>query len=158
MTQLSPITENFGPGDQSWLGSRRGVDTAQTVTLDATACASLVTQGYIPSGVPLAYNPSTKKMEPYDHTGSGGTAYKATLAGFLVADVPVVVAPGETGVGDIVAAMLDFGRIVTNRLPVALGTTTPTTTGQFVFVTGATGEPVDGNSVPQVLHNPTEPD
>lgn len=145
MTQLTPVIEHFGPGDQSWLGSRRGVDTAQTVTLDATAVAGLVTSGYIPSGIPLAYNPTTRKHEPYNSGASGGTAYLATLAGFLVADVPIVIAPGESGVGDIVAAMLDTGRILVNRLPVAF--TPPANSGNFVFVThGWVGQAVDANA------------
>lgn len=156
--QLTPVVEHFGPGDQSWLGSRRGVDTAQTVTLDATAFASIIStyNGYIPSGVPLALNTSTKKHEPYLHTGSGGTAYLAVLDGFLVADVPVTIAPGITPTGDIVAAMLDTGRILTNRLPIALGVAQPVDNGQFVYVTGWVGQPVDANtSLPETIGEPS---
>lgn len=128
MTQLRKRHESFLTGDLTWLGSKRGVDSAQTVTLDVSAfeSAGLVTEGYyIKSGNPLkaATVDGATKYVPY--AGSG------TLAGFLLTDI--FVDPRLDNTADAVAPMLDFGRIRRSKLPAAVGAT-PTTSGQFVFV------------------------
>lgn len=128
MTQLGPRRESFLVGDLTWLGSKRGVDSAQTVTLDVSAfiAADLVTDGnYIKSGNPLkaATVDGDTKYVPYGGTG--------TLAGFLLTDISVD--PRLPDTADATAPMLDFGRIRRSNLPAPVGAT-PTTTGQFVFL------------------------
>lgn len=131
MVQLSPRIENFGPGDQSWLGSRHGVENAITVTIDASAAASKVVDGYLKSGEALALNTSTGKYQPYASGGSNGTN---VLAGFLIADVPLVSYPGDPGSSsDITAAMGVHLFVRTSKLPSSIGTS-PTTSGLFVFL------------------------
>lgn len=126
MTQLAVRRDSFGPGDQSWLGSRRGVDTARTITIDATASSSKINNGYMKSGEPLAKSTATGKYIPY---ASGTSANGANvLAGFLVADLPVI-----AGAGDAVGALLDFGRIVLPKLPSTVAANA-NTSGSFVFV------------------------
>lgn len=127
MTQLRIRRESFLVGDLRWLGSKRGVDSARTVTLDVSAfvAAGLVTDGnYIKSGEPLkeATVDGSTKYVPY--AGAG------TLAGFLLTDITVD--PRLDDTADAVAPMLDFGRIIRSKLPSTVGAA-PTTSGQFVF-------------------------
>lgn len=130
MTQLGLRRETFGVDDLTWLGSRRGVDTAQTATIDLSAWKSankITTGNYIKSGEPAKYATvgGKKKLVPY--AGSG------TLAGFLL--TPTHVDPRLGDDADIVVPLLDFGRIVVANLPSGhqVGAN-PTTSGQFVFV------------------------
>lgn len=122
---LTVRTETFGSGDQSWLGSARGTESAQTVTIDRAALtkATHYPKSYLKSGFPLAK--IGKKHVPYNSAGSDGSQ---VLAGFLLTDQSVK----DTG-GDIIAAMIDTGRIKLARLPFTVAATA-TTTGQFVFV------------------------
>lgn len=125
MPQLSPRIEQFGPGDQSWLGSRHGVENAISGTFDVTAGASKVVDGYLKSGEPLAYNTTSHKYVPYNSGGSGDVT---TLAGFLIADVPVV-----AGAGDVMIAIGKHLFVRRSKLPSPIPTN-PTTTGLFVFL------------------------
>lgn len=118
-------TETFGAGDQSWLGSAHGTDAARTGTISR---AALTKNTHYPdnrmkSGYPLAL--VSGKYVPYNSAGSGGTE---VLAGFLLTDQSIK----DTG-GDIVAPILDHGRIRLSKLPATVAATA-TTTGQFVFV------------------------
>jgi hypothetical protein len=122
MTQLSPRVETFGAGDQSWLGSDHGVDSARTVTINVTAAAGKIANGVIKGGEALAIVAGL--AVPYNSGGSGGTE---VLAGFLLQDTPVV-----TGAGNVVAPLLDHGRVILSKLPSTV-TASATTTGQFVF-------------------------
>lgn len=108
---LSLTRESHGGGDNSWLGSRRGVATARTVTLDASAFTGPV----VKSGTPVAITDGL--AVPFT---TGGT-----LAGFIVGDQSVAG-------GDSTAPLLDHGRVIVAKLPVAF--TAPATAGQFVFV------------------------
>ena len=99
--QFNSTVEEFGYDNQSWLGSRRGTHTARTVTIDAATVAEF--EGAIPSGIPLK-------------EGAGGkfeavSAPEDELAGFLLTAQPV------RGAGDIIAPLLDTGRIRVSRLP-----------------------------------------
>lgn len=109
MTQLHRTTETFGGTDQRWLGSREGMDTQRTVTLDETAWTSKVVNGRLKGGEAIAFNTSTKKWVPYASGGSNGTN---SLRGFLGQDIPF-----HLGSGDATAAMLTRGRIVLKYLP-----------------------------------------
>ncbi len=123
MTQLAPRVESFGAGDQSWLGSSHGTDAARTVTIDVTAAAGKITNGVIKSGEPLAIVGGL--AVPYNAGGTGGTN---VLAGFLLTDQPVT-----TGAGNVVAPLLDHGRVILSKLPSTVAADAATT-GQFVFV------------------------
>jgi hypothetical protein len=105
--------KSYGGVDHSWLGSRRGVDTARTVTLSAAA----FTDKAVKSGQPLAKNGDV--FEPY--TAAAGQ----TLAGFLLE-------PVDVSRGDAAGPLLDTGRIITANLPVAF--TPPAAAGGFVFI------------------------
>ena len=126
--QLRMRRDSIGVGDLTWLASKRGVDSARTVTLDVSAfrTADLITDSnYIKSGEPLkeATVDGTKKFVPYG--GSG------TLAGFLLTDQTV--SPDLDDTADVVAPMLDFGRIRLSKLPSTVAANA-TTSGSFVFV------------------------
>ena len=121
---LSVRTEAFGAGDQSWLGSAHGTNSARTVTIKRS---SLVKATHYPDG-------RLKSGTPLVRGGDGlYTVYAGTgtLAGFLFTDQSVA----DSG-GDIVAPLIDHGRIRLNRLPVTVAADA-TTSGQFVFVEGA---------------------
>lgn len=106
--------EAFGEPDLSWLGSRRGVDTARTITLDHSKFPAAV-DGIVPAGTPV----EAAGNGLYQPFGSG------TLAGFTLNSVRV-------SLGDESVALLDHGRVKTDKLPVEF--TPPADPGQFVFV------------------------
>lgn len=118
---LSIRTETFGADDQSWLGSAHGTDMARSVTLDVSlfTAGTHYPDGYFKSGTPLAVVTSTAqggevgKYGPYNDTATDG---RQTLVGFLLSplDAPSV------NTTDVVGALLDHGRIVEARLPIAI--------------------------------------
>jgi hypothetical protein len=109
MTQLQKTSETFGGTDQRWLGSREGMDTQRSVTLDHDSWDDKVVNGRLKGGEAIAFNTSTKKWVPYASGGSNGTNQ---LRGFLGQDTPF-----RVGSGDKTAAMLTRGRIVLKYLP-----------------------------------------
>lgn len=100
-------TEKFGPGDQSWLGSAHGIGNARTEWMDTADFSGKAEDGVIPSGTALAL--VSGQLKPYNSAGGDDTA---KLVGFLMTDQPV-------GVGKIGVAVLDHGRVRTDRLPEA---------------------------------------
>lgn len=110
---INPTVEKWGSGDMSWLDSRRGVDTARTVTLDASKFTGDA-DGTVLAGTPVTLA-ADGRVAPY-----AGEA----LAGFILADVNVKH-------GDESVALLDHGRINVKRLPVEF--TVPAAAGAFVF-------------------------
>ncbi|MCH5645156.1 potassium transporter [Gordonia sp. ABSL49_1] len=122
---LSLRTETIGAGDQSWLGSSHGTDACRTVTINRSALTkgTHYPDNRLKSGMPLAL--VSGKYVPYNAGGSGGTEI---LAGFLFTDQSV----RDTG-GDIVAPLLDHGRVKLAKLPFTV-TASATTTGQFIWV------------------------
>lgn len=110
---INPSVEKWGSGDLSWLDSRRGVDTARTVTLDAAKFTGDA-DGTVPAGTPVTLT-TEGRVAPY-----AGEA----LAGFILRDVNVKH-------GDESVALLDHGRINVKRLPVAF--TVPASAGAFIF-------------------------
>lgn len=129
---LNVRTETFGAGNQSWLGSKRGTNECRTVTIRRAALTKNThyPDGTLKSGFALAKvtDSGKEKYAPYNSAGSDGTE---VLAGFLFTDQQV----RDTG-GDIIAPLLDAGRIKLAKLP----STSPAvaadaeTSGQFVFV------------------------
>lgn len=100
---LNRRVETFGSGDQAWLGSRHGVGNARTVTIAATSITAEKFDGFLQAGLPLKAG-TAGLYEPLTDPASD------TLAGFLLTDQP------NTG-EDVVAAMLDHGRVLVDRLP-----------------------------------------
>lgn len=123
---LTLKSEAFAVDDQSWLASRHGVGEAQSVTLDTSTftAGTHYPDGFFKSGLPLAYNGTSKKYELF--TGAVDTV----LAGFLFGSVP---APSVNTV-DIPAAMLDHCKVVASRLPVSVDAAgQATASGRIIF-------------------------
>lgn len=115
MVQLTRRSEQFGGTDQRWLGSREGVDTARTITLDHDSWTGKVVNGRLKGGEAVAFNTSTKKWVPYASGGSNGTNQ---LRGFIPADQPF-----RVGGGNVVVPMMTRGIIIIKYLPSAVTAT-----------------------------------
>lgn len=65
---LSPVVEQFGQEDQSWLASAHGTSSARPVTIDVTTLTADVhyPNGFLPSGTPLAKLTASGLFAPYD--------------------------------------------------------------------------------------------
>lgn len=105
-------TETFGGGDQSWLGSTHGIANARTEVLDISAftAGTHYPNGFIPSGTPVAKVGGV--LVPYDDDEDEATG-AGILAGFVLTDQPVV------GTADFGVPLLDHGRVIVSKLPVA---------------------------------------
>lgn len=112
---LSVRTETYGQDDQSWLGSAHGTDAARTITLDVSAftAGTHYPDGFFPSGLPLGKITASGLYGPYNNGASDGTE---VLAGFLFTAVK---APATTTT-DVAGALLEHGRVVESRLPIAV--------------------------------------
>lgn len=99
--QFNNTVEELAYDNQAWLGSRRGTDTARTVTIDAATVAKF--DGFIPSGIPLKKGANGKY--------AAVDAASDVLEGFVLTAQPI------RGAGDVIAPLLDTGRIRANRLP-----------------------------------------
>lgn len=99
--QFSSKREGWTSDNQSWLGSAHGTDVARTVTIDGTTLTGF--DGVIPSGTPLKAT-TGGKYAPVD-------ADADDLAGFLLTP------QSFEGAGDVVAPLLDRGRIRVDNLP-----------------------------------------
>jgi hypothetical protein len=123
-------TESFGTGDQSWLGSVRGLTTARTETLNLSAFTPATTyypNGYIPSGTPVARVGGL--LVPYV-AAEATTTGAGVLAGHLPVDVPVPA--GSTA--NLPTAVLDHGRVKAARVPYAGGFAAPVAPAKSVNV------------------------
>lgn len=109
-------TESYGGGDMTWLGSRHGVDTATTITLDASAFT--VDDDIVPSGYPVQKSSTPGLADPYDDEAG-------TLYGFVIGD-------HDISGGDTPVAVVWHGRINVANVPVA-GFEAPTDPGLFDF-------------------------
>jgi hypothetical protein len=105
-------TETFGGGDQSWLGSTHGIANARTEVLDISAftAGTHYPNGHIPSGLPVAKVGGV--LVPYDAT-EGTTTAAGVLAGFVLTDQKV------EGTADFAVPLLDHGRVISAKLPIA---------------------------------------
>lgn len=119
--QFSNSVETYATDNQTWLGSRHGTDVARTVTIDGAAAALAGFSEHIPSGIPLKRDGVTGKYAPV-------TAIGDALAGFLLT------AQAFDGVSDVVAPLLDRGRVRAVRLPDAAFDVTTLTTPNPLFV------------------------
>lgn len=117
--QLNAVQESWGSENQTWLGSAHATDSCQTVTLDGTKLAAFAGKT-IPSGIPLKKGDGGK-FEPVTAAGD-------TLAGFLFTS------QSWKGAGDVVAPMLDHGRVKVDNLPEGAFDVTTLTTANPHFV------------------------
>ncbi|WP_043468982.1 head decoration protein [Kitasatospora sp. MBT66] len=113
--ELGLRTETFQQEDHSWLGSAHGTDATRSITLDTTkfTAGTHYPNGYFPSGLPLGQITAGGKFGPYDDTAVDG---RQTCVGFLMTSVR---APRTAG-APVVGALLDHGKVVTARLPLAV--------------------------------------
>lgn len=113
---LSVRTEFFGQGNQSWLGSQHGVDTARSITLDTSTftAGTHYPQGFLLSGLPVGKITTSGKYGPYDDTATDG---RQTLVGFLLEAVRVNVADNTI---DPAGPLFMHGFVVAAKLPVAV--------------------------------------
>lgn len=126
--QFKARSESWGSENQTWLGSSHATDNCQTVTLDGSKFTGVAVDGVIPSGTPLKANADGTKFEPVSAAGD-------TLAGFLFTSQTF------DGVNDVIAPMLDHGRILAAKLPGEFDITTLTTASpHFVVVAAADAE------------------
>lgn len=119
--QLNTIREAWGVENQKWLGSAHATANAQTVTLDASKLSDVTKDGVVPSGIPLKKT-GDGKYEPV-------TAVGDKLAGFLFTSQAV-----KEGAGDVIAPMLDHGRIRVEFLPEQAFDVTTLTEANPLFV------------------------
>ncbi len=129
---LSVRTDSVGTDDQSWLGSRHGTNNARTVTLAKAAFtgATHYPNGFLRSGTPLAKYTSGGNANLYGPYTPGATDGSQTFVGFLLTPQSVT-----SGTGNIVGPLMDHGRIVEARLPIAIDSAAKTSaTGRLIFV------------------------
>lgn len=119
--QLNPKYEVAGePTNQKWLGSAHATSNARTVTLDGTKLAKF-DKNYIPAGTPVKAADGGK-FAPV-------TSASDELAGFVLVDQPFA------GSGDVIAPLLDHGRIRVDYLPEGtFDVTTLPANPHFIFV------------------------
>jgi hypothetical protein len=101
----------------TWLGSGHGLRNARTEIVDISTftAATHYPNGYIPSGMPVAKVGGV--LVPYDAT-EGTTTGAGILAGFILTDQPLGVAPGATATEDFNAPLIDHGRVKVANLPI----------------------------------------
>lgn len=97
--------EHSSPGDQRWLGSLHGIDSARTVTIDPTDFTAKIVDKIIPSGTAVAVKGG--KTVPYASNGSGGDE---KLTGFILTDQPA-------DAGKIAVPVVDHVRVKVGLLP-----------------------------------------
>lgn len=104
-------------GDWTWLGSGHGIRNARTEILDISTftAATHYPNGYIPSGMPVAKVGGV--LVPYDETEATVTG-AGVLAGFILTDTPLFVAPGATATEDTNVPLIDHGRVKVAKLPI----------------------------------------
>jgi Bacteriophage lambda head decoration protein D len=112
---LNVRTEIHGMDDQSWLGSAHGTDAARSITLKVSLFtpATHYPNGFFRSGTPLGRVTASGLYGPYDNAAADG---REALVGFLLT---AVAAPAST-TSDVSGAMLDHGRVLEARLPIAV--------------------------------------
>jgi hypothetical protein len=126
---LSFKTETFGQDDQSWLGSAHGTDAARSITLDTSAftAGTHYPDGFFKSGLPVGKITATGLYGPYDNAAVDG---RETLVGFLLTAVK---APSATTT-DVQGALLDHGRVIDAKLPIAVDAAGKTdVSGRIIF-------------------------
>ncbi len=129
---LTPNRVNEGRDDQSWLGSAHGTSSAQAVTLQTSAftAATHYPNGYFPSGLALGLYTSGANSGRYGPYTAGATDGTQNLAGFLFTATG---APRTAG-ANVQGALLDHGRVILARLPIAITAAAQATNVHFIYV------------------------
>jgi hypothetical protein len=104
---LNPVFGSIGRDDQSWLGSARGVNEAQSVTLlmSAFPAATYAVPGHIPSGIPLSKLNSGANAGLYVPAGTRAVADGATTSG----SPTITSATGAFSAADVGASVTGAG-------------------------------------------------
>lgn len=118
--QLGIHTESGGSMSPGWLGSAHGTEAASTVTIDGASLASFAAGGKVPSGIPMKAS-GDGKFEPVSAAGD-------VLAGFLLTDQKF------DGKGDVVAPLIERGKVRVARLPEAAFDVTSLETANPLFI------------------------
>ena len=124
---IRQTTETFSGEDHSWLGSARGTQSTQSITLKTSAFT--IANGYIPSGTPIALYTSGGNAGLYGPYTAGASDGTQTLAGFLFTSQKT---PTDTSI-NVVASLLDTGRVIVAKLPVSVDATAKATNPRFVY-------------------------
>lgn len=117
-------TENYGSGDQSWLGSAHGIRNARTVIADVSTFtkATHYPDGYLRSGTEVNVA-NEAAVKPY--TGVAGEQL-----GYILFDQAVV------GDADFAVPVLRHGIINKAKLPIAHKANTGADTSGFTIIGG----------------------
>lgn len=117
---LTITTDSYSGSDLSWLKSRKGFDTARSITLDTAVgfLAAHSSTGKIPSGTVLGKITASGKYGPYDNAAADG---RQVAAGFLLFDVRVQDAQGNA-LSNPGCALLWEGIVVEASLPLFAAT------------------------------------
>lgn len=100
--QFTPKFEVTGDAtDQKWLGSAHATTNARTITIDGATLTTF--NNVVPAGTPIT-EAEGGKFAP-------ATSTSDALAGFLLVDQPF------SGTGDLIAPLLDHGRVRVDYLP-----------------------------------------
>jgi len=128
---LTPNRVTEGRDDQSWLGSAHGTNSAQSVTLKVSAFTKVThyPNGYFPSGLPLGKYTSGPNSGLYGPYTDGATDGTQNLAGFLF----TATAAPRDGASNVTGALLDHGRVIVARLPIAVDSDAQATNPHFVY-------------------------
>lgn len=118
---LQQTTEAWTQDDQSWLGSEHGTSSTRSGTLDTSAftLGTHYPNGYFPSG--LAVKLSAGLWVP---ALAADTDYCILFAAVKAPLVNTI---------DVVCALLDHGRVIVSKLPIAI-TGAALTNPHFIFV------------------------
>ena len=102
--------DTYGTDDQSWLGSRHGTESTDSITLDVSLFpkAEFYPDGWINSGIHLGKVAATGLYGPYDPAANDG---RQASEGHLYAWVAI-----RTG-NDVGAALFRHGKVRRSRLP-----------------------------------------
>ena len=113
LTAFTTFLANF-----SWLASRHGVESTDTITLNTTMfTANFAARGYVPSGVALglitAVGATQGTYGPYDNAATDG---RQVMAGHLMTTKSLT-----GGAARIGAALLSHGKVRLSKLPLNHG-------------------------------------
>lgn len=130
---LQQTTETFLNENHEWLGSARGTESPQSITLQTNAftAGTHYPNGFFPSGLPLGKYTSGANTGKYGPYTAGATDGTQNLAGFLYMTVK---APTDNTI-NVVGALLDTGRVIVSKLPIAtVDAAAQATNPRFVYV------------------------
>lgn len=112
---LGQVTETLLPNEKSsWLASKHGLDSAQTIILDGAALGAIYPDGLAKSGTLLAKNTSTNRYVPYDQAAVTNGVNVA--AGYLYRSIDIRNKTGGT-FHDSAAALLEHCSVDVAKLP-----------------------------------------